>query len=560
MPEPGREPALRVQLIGPAEATHERRDTAASIAAVVVVVVRFAGELVQRVVDERVVVGIVAVGVVVVVRVQHVQRGGARGVLATGASRVGEFAAYLAPAIRARFALVPPVENDVRGVARRRLQRRGVPVGRPRIGVGASLHERIHDVRGAAERRHVQRRRVHHERAVVGAASKKRLDNFERRALALAGDAAGDAAAGCVVFRIRRIRRIRTRFRRLKTFSEDVVFSSGVSNSTSLLVVEPIEPIACLVFELVLRHPALGRLVYVRRHRQVQRRVVQAFGGALRAPERARGGGSARPHVLHVRVPRAPVGVRALRHQRADQLAVHARGGGVHGAVAQPAAHHAGADEVRVRASREQFRAAIAGARRFGLRRGHQRGAPGPARDAVDRGAGVAEPLDHALVARGGGGDEGRVAGALAAPVGVRAVFQQELHGGDVAARARERQRVVRLRRAPGTRARRRALGFLAGAPLGGRRARRRAGGDERLILALGRARVAPPALQQRARHLEVPRAHRGGQGRVPLAPSIGIDVFLEQQGDHRGVSASRGGHQRRAENRILRVRVGACA
>ena len=30
-------------------------------------------------------------------------------------------------------------------------------------------------------------------------------------------------------------------------------------------------------------------------------------------------------------------------------------------------------------------------------------------------------------------------------------MFQQELHGGDVAARARERQRVVRLRRAPGT-------------------------------------------------------------------------------------------------------------
>ena len=61
MPEPGREPGLRVQLIGPAEATHERRDTAASIAVVVVVVVRFAGELVQRVVDERVVVGIVFV-------------------------------------------------------------------------------------------------------------------------------------------------------------------------------------------------------------------------------------------------------------------------------------------------------------------------------------------------------------------------------------------------------------------------------------------------------------------------------------------------------------------
>ena len=102
--------------------------------------------------------------------------------------------------------------------------------------------------------------------------------------------------------------------------------------------------------------------------------------------------------------------------------------------------------------------------------------------------------------------------------------------------------------------------GFLAGTSFRLVARGRRAGGDERLILALGQAQVASPALKQRARHLEVPRAHRGGQGRVPLAPPIGIDVFLEQQGDHRLVSAARGGHQRRAENRILRVRVDACA
>ena len=79
------------------------------------------------------------------------------------------------------------------------------------------------------------------------------------------------------------------------------------------------------------------------------------------------------------------------------------------------------------------------------------------------------------------------------------------------------------------------------------------------MILALG-APGSHRRLQQRARHLEVPRAHRGGQGRCVLAPSIGIDVFLEQQGDHRGVSASRGGHGSACRNRILRVRVGACA
>mmetsp|Transcript_584 Transcript_584/g.2391 ORF Transcript_584/g.2391 Transcript_584/m.2391 type:complete len:420 (-) Transcript_584:754-2013(-) len=319
--ERGRTARRRTEPAAPARAARPRSERVTGfvvVPAFVVVVVLAAGELVQRAVVERVVVGIVAVGVVVVVRVEHVQRGGARGVVAA-ATRVVDVPGD-APAVRARFALVSPVEDDIRGVARRSLQRRGVPVGRARVGVSASLHQRVHDIRRAAKRRHVQRRRVHDERAVVGAARQKRLHHFERRALTLSGDAAGDAAARDV--------RVFSLFRRAILVRQASVRRLVVSRLPG-----DVRRLDC-DSRLVLGDASLGRLVYVRRDSQVQRRVVQSLGGALGAPERARGGGAPGPHVLDVRVPRAPVRVRTLGDQRANQVAVHARGGGVHGAVA----------------------------------------------------------------------------------------------------------------------------------------------------------------------------------------------------------------------------------
>ena len=117
-------------------------------------------------------------------------------------------------------------------------------------------------------------------------------------------------------------------------------------------------------------------------------------------------------------------------------------------------------------------------------------------------------------------------------PRRARAVFQQELHGGDVAARTR----------ASAGRPSRRASVSRAGAAGSGRAplvsprpTPRR--GDERLILALGRP--GRTMAQQRAPP-EVPCAHRGGQGRSCWLRRSGSTFFSSSRATTAGVRPAR--------------------
>ena len=120
----------------------------------------------------------------------------------------------------------------------------------------------------------------------------------------------------------------------------------------------------------------------------MQRGVVQSLPGDFRAPERLRRRGSTRLDLLGVRVLSASVGIRAVRDEHLHHGGVHARGGGVHGAVPEPPADDAGGDKVGVGAALEQDLAAFEGVGRVRLGRGDERGSPGPSRDAVDVRAG----------------------------------------------------------------------------------------------------------------------------------------------------------------------------
>ena len=230
--------------------------------------------------------------------------------------------------------------------------------------------------------------------------------------------------------------------------------------------------------------------------------VLSRRSAAPSAPQSARAAAARRDRTFSTSVSaRAGWGPRP-RHQRADQLAVHARGGGVHGAVAQPAAHHAG----RWPSSRPRRASSFAQqrrARRFGLRRGHQ-GAPGPARRRR-RGAGVAEPLDHALVARGAAATRA-CRRCPRRPVGVRAVFSRSSTAAtSPRAHASVSGSSVCAERPGPARAPRAGFGRRAAWRTPRPTPRR---GDERLIRP-GARPVAPPALQQRAPPRGAPRSPR---------------------------------------------------
>ena len=81
---------------------------------------------------------------------------------------------------RRLVALLGKVHDDVRGVPRRCFDGRGAPVGRARVHVRAVLQELVHHVQRPAQRRHVHRRGVDDERAVIRAALEQRLDHLHR--------------------------------------------------------------------------------------------------------------------------------------------------------------------------------------------------------------------------------------------------------------------------------------------------------------------------------------------------------------------------------------------
>jgi len=78
-------------------------------------------------------------------------------------------------------------------------------------------------------------------------------------------------------------------------------------------------------------------------------------------------------------------------------------------------------------------------------------------------------------------------------------------------------------------------------------------GGDELL------GDVLIPVIQQQPGALQVAPVHRSRERGVPLRVLVRPHLILpEQRGDHLGVPAPRGGHQRGSEYRILRVQVHA--
>ena len=280
--------------------------------------------------------------------------------------------------------------DDVGGVARGGFERRGVPVWRPRVHVRARRHEQINNLRRAAERRHVQRRRVHDERAVVRAALEQRLDHLRgafrspRPGPSARAGAAGRPRGLRIFWRLRAPRSLRLRLlRRPRRVASD---------------------------RLRLLHASPRRLVDVRGDGEVQRGVIESLAGGGRAPQRP-GGGGARPRLdlLRVGVSGSAVRIRARVHERLDHGAVHARGGGVHGAVPEPSPDDARGDEVGIGAALQEGSRRICAPIRAPLHYAWRRSerAPGPPRDAVDGRARVeaasraprARPTEAAAVA-----------------------------------------------------------------------------------------------------------------------------------------------------------------